>query len=70
MKLGLPLLFLTASLTSGCVFVPSVGVGGSSGGGRAGGDTVVLCHKGKQTMELPREAAQGHMGHGDTYGSC
>lgn len=35
-----------------------------------GGDTVLICHKGKKTMELPREAAQGHLGHGDRYGRC
>lgn len=39
-------------------------------GGYKGGDTVLICHKGKKTMELPREAAQGHLGHGDRYGRC
>jgi hypothetical protein len=38
--------------------------------GKAGGDTVVVCHKGKKTMELPREAAQAHLGHGDRTGPC
>ena len=40
------------------------------GGGKAGGDTVVVCHKGKKTLELPREAASAHLGHGDTRGPC
>lgn len=39
-------------------------------GGKAGGDTVLICHKGKKTMELPREAAGGHINHGDRYGRC
>ena len=39
-------------------------------GGKAGGDTVLICHKGKKTMELPRSAAGGHMNHGDRYGRC
>ena len=39
-------------------------------GGKAGGDTVLICHKGKKTMELPRAAAEGHLGHGDRYGRC
>lgn len=39
-------------------------------GGKAGGDTVFICHKGKKTMELPSEAVNAHIGHGDTYGPC
>ena len=50
---------------SACVVVPSGGHGG-----KAGGATVLLCHKGKKTMELPREAATAHLGHGDRYGPC
>ena len=42
----------------------------SDSGGTAGGDTVLICHKGKKTMELPRSAAGGHMNHGDRYGRC
>jgi hypothetical protein len=42
----------------------------SDSGGKAGGDTVLICHKGKKTMELPRSAAGGHMNHGDRYGRC
>ena len=49
---------------SACVLIPV-----SSGGGKGGGD-VTLCHKGKKTMTLPREAADGHMGHGDRMGAC
>ena len=41
-----------------------------TGGAKAGGDTVVICHKGKNTMELPVEAADAHMAHGDHYGAC
>ena len=38
--------------------------------GKGGGDTVVLCHNGKYTLELPREAAAAHFNHGDTHGPC
>lgn len=37
---------------------------------KAGGDTVLVCHKGKKTMELPRSALDGHLGHGDRRGRC
>ncbi len=35
-----------------------------------GGDTVLVCHKGKKTMELPANAAEAHINHGDRYGRC
>ena len=35
-----------------------------------GGHEVVVCHKGKKTMTLPREAADAHIKHGDRYGAC
>jgi hypothetical protein len=37
---------------------------------KAGGDTVFVCHKGKKTLEIPREAAEAHIAHGDWYGRC
>ena len=49
---------------SACALAP---VGG---GGKAGGDTAVVCHKGKKTLELPRAAAQAHLDHGDRLGPC
>jgi len=33
-------------------------------------DKIRLCHKGKQTKELPVSALKGHLGHGDTIGAC
>lgn len=59
------ILVLMLSLSVSACVVPSNG-----GGGKAGGDTVVVCHKGKKTLELPRSAAQGHLGHGDKLGPC
>ena len=41
-----------------------------TGQGYKGGDTVLLCHKSKKTMELPSSAAQAHINHGDRYGRC
>jgi hypothetical protein len=52
---------------SACVVAPT---SSGSGNGQAGGDTVVVCHKGKKTMELPSSAAQAHLGHGDRPGPC
>ncbi|MFA5940497.1 MAG: hypothetical protein WC809_14155 [Sinimarinibacterium sp.] len=63
------LVLLLALLASACVFVPVSGPG-PGGGGKAGGGTVLLCHKGKKTMELPQEAARAHLDHGDHYGPC
>ena len=50
-------------LVSACVLVPA-------GSGKAGGDTALVCHKGKKTLELPREAVQAHLDHGDRPGPC
>jgi len=66
MKPILALVLLMA--ISGCVVPPDVGGGQTSG--KAGGDTVMVCHKGKKTLELPRGAAQAHLGHGDSLGPC
>lgn len=30
----------------------------------------VVCHKGKKTMELPRDAIGAHLDHGDHRGAC
>lgn len=49
---------------AGCVAVPG------SKPGKAGGETALVCHKGKKTMELPHEAVQAHLNHGDRLGSC
>ena len=35
-----------------------------------GQDRVLVCHKGKKTMDLPVAALQGHLGHGDYRGRC
>lgn len=62
MKLTLALLLILS--IAGCTVVP---VGGS---GKAGGGTALVCHKGKKTMELPKEAVQAHLDHGDRLGPC
>lgn len=62
MKLILAVLLVL--LIVGCVAVPV------SRSGKAGGDTALVCHKGKKTMELPREAVQAHLNHGDRLGPC
>jgi len=62
MKTMLALVLLLS--VSACVVAPD------GGGGKAGGDTAVVCHKGKKTLELPRSAAQAHLDHGDKLGPC
>ena len=62
MKLILAALFAVA--VTGCVVIPLGPLG------KIGGDTVLVCHKGKKTMELPREALNGHLKHGDRRGRC
>jgi len=47
---------------SACVLLPTELVG------PPGKDLV--CHKGKKTLELPREAISAHLGHGDYRGPC
>jgi hypothetical protein len=66
MKLMLALASLL--FVGGCVVSPDGGGGKTNG--KAGGDTAVVCHKGKKTLELPRSAAQAHLDHGDKLGPC
>jgi len=70
MKLMLSMILLLS--VSACVVAPTDGSGkaGGSASGKAGGDTAVVCHKGKKTLELPRSAAQAHLDHGDRLGPC
>lgn len=46
-------------------------VGGKSATAAPADDgKVLVCHKGKKTMELPREAVDAHLKHGDRRGRC
>jgi len=42
----------------------------SSSPPKEGEDKVVLCHKGKKTLEVAAPAADAHLGHGDVPGPC
>ena len=64
----LPLILTLLLSLSACALPPTGGGGG--GGGKAGGDTELVCHKGKKTLELPREAVKAHLDHGDRRGPC
>ncbi|GAB3097728.1 hypothetical protein [Lysobacter terrae] len=33
-------------------------------------DKDLVCHKGKKTLELPRDAISAHLSHGDYRGPC
>lgn len=36
-----------------------------------GGETrVTICHQGRQTIQVPQSALQGHLNHGDYLGAC
>ena len=37
---------------------------------KASKNKVAICHKGKNTLSLPRSAIQAHLNHGDTMGAC
>ncbi|HEU0152141.1 MAG TPA: hypothetical protein VFQ84_02220 [Arenimonas sp.] len=54
------------------LFILVLSACGSLPAGQAykGGDTVLVCHKGKKTLELPTNAAEAHINHGDRYGRC
>ena len=54
---------LVAVAGAGCTVAPPPG-------GGAGQDKVVLCHKGKKTIEVAAPAAEAHLRHGDTRGPC
>mgnify|MGYP006178375103 CR=1 FL=1 len=54
--------FLLVVPLSGCVLLPVELVGPAGPG--------LVCHKGKKTMELPANAAEAHINHGDRYGRC
>ena len=70
------LLVLTISL-SGCLVVgPERRYGHDERYGKdvydvdPGQEKILVCHKGKQTMELPASALSGHLNHGDHRGPC
>jgi hypothetical protein len=70
-------LILLALLAGACTYVPERGGYGYRsdkhyGDGRHddGQQRVLVCHKGKKTMELPESALGGHLGHGDHRGPC
>ena len=68
------LMLLTLAL-SACVYTPERGHGGDPYRRDAyevgpGQDRVLVCHKGKKTMDLPPSALNGHLNHGDYRGPC
>lgn len=59
------ILMLPALLLSGCIVIPADGHRDN-----ARGDIHLVCHKGKKTLELPHDALQAHLRHGDHRGPC
>lgn len=56
------LAFLLILPLSGCVLLPAELTGPPRND--------LVCHKGKKTLELPRDAMSAHLGHGDYRGPC
>lgn len=54
---------LAGLMLSGCV-VATYPSGGE------GQEKVVVCHKGRKTLEVAAPAVDAHLGHGDTPGPC
>jgi hypothetical protein len=70
-------LLLLALSAAACTYVPERGGYGyradkayEDGRYPDGQERVLVCHKGKKTMELPASALGGHLGHGDYRGPC
>lgn len=57
----MPALVLVGATLGGCVAIEPVASPPAK---------VVICHKGKQSLELPETAARAHLDHGDTMGPC
>ena len=70
------LLLVTALTLAGCVVAPERRYGYDERYGKdvveagPGQERVLVCHKGKKTMELPASALGGHLNHGDHRGPC
>ena len=56
---------LLSLVVVGCASVPE-----EEPPGQPACPSVVICHKGKKTMEVPEEAVEAHLGHGDHLGPC
>ena len=67
------LLVLTLAVAA-CAYTPDRRYGpdpyGKDYGANPGQDRVLVCHKGKKTMDLPVSALDAHLGHGDYRGRC
>ena len=67
------LLVLSAALAAGCSSAPRSAQGYPASARVSGsGDTAryQICHKGKNTLTLPRAAVDAHLRHGDRFGTC
>jgi hypothetical protein len=59
-----------AASANACILVDERGVPVPGPGAKSASGDAVICHKGKKTMTLPRNAVQAHLDHGDRYGAC
>lgn len=68
--LSVVLAFGLAIAMFGTVLVLSGGAPGVATAAYGPHDKVTLCHKGKETITVSRNAADAHYAHGDTPGAC
>jgi hypothetical protein len=58
-----------AVILSGCVVAPAEPVPSRAATARPG-DVALVCHKNMRTVQVPAEAVQAHVNHGDRTGAC
>jgi hypothetical protein len=61
---------LTAFGLAALSILGCVSTGPPPDGEPAGQEKVVICHKGKKTLTVAAPAAEAHLRHGDSPGSC
>ncbi|MDX1643020.1 MAG: hypothetical protein R3244_01540 [Thermoanaerobaculia bacterium] len=60
-RFGIPALALAALVLSSCAVYRT---------SPPGGEKVLVCHKGKKTLEIAPAALDAHLRHGDRRGAC
>lgn len=67
----LALVLLSAGLAAGCTSSRDARAYPASARADGGGqERFVVCHKGRNTLTLPRPAVRAHLDHGDRFGAC
>lgn len=65
-----PVLALLAAVAlGGCAVHPAPAPAAKAPAARPG-DVALVCHKNMRTVQIPAEAVQAHLDHGDRSGAC